>query len=137
MIYALCAVAIALVVGFFRAHPVAALPRYKFNSIVPRILNTGAVTCLGWCFIRRHFITGHHRAHELYHHSEVCRLGRWRHLSGYLWAFLVLLVRTRGAKVQAPNGRIYLAAYYDHPEERAARRYADRFGITTRMVGVQ
>ena len=137
MIYLLLVVTIAAlaVALYLVAHPVRPTPRYKFNSWVPKLLNTGAVTFFGWCFVRRHFIAPHHRAHELYHHSEVVRLGRWRHLGGYLWTFCVALVRTRGAKVQAPNGRTYLAAYYDHPEERAARRYADEFGATTRAVG--
>jgi hypothetical protein len=111
-------------------------PRFKFNSIVPRLLNTGAVTCLGWCFVRRNFIQPKHRAHETWHHLEVVRLGRWRHLWRYLWTLAVLAWRTRLSKVEGPNGRIYFACYYDHPEERAARKWADDHPTTYSPIGV-
>jgi hypothetical protein len=111
-------------------------PRFKFNSIVPRLLNTGAVTVLGWCFVRRNYIAPKHRAHETWHHLEVVRLGRWRHLWRYLWTLAVLAWRTRLSKVEGPNGRIYFAAYYDHPEERAARKWADDHPTTYSPIGV-
>jgi hypothetical protein len=106
-------------------YPLRPRPRWKFQSIIPRILNTGAVTMLGWCFVAGNRIGAHHRAHEEYHHREVVRLGRWRHLWSYLWAFVTGLWRTRAGTYTTATGRRYLRAYWEHPEEVAARAYAD------------
>jgi hypothetical protein len=126
MLALLLAAAVAGWVLWVNSHPMGKNhPRFKFNSPIPKLLGTGAVCVLGWCFVRGNHIGAHHRAHETWHHLEAVRLGRWRHLWRYLWALAVLAWRSRLSKVEGPNGRIYLAAYFDHPEERAARKYAD------------
>jgi type VI protein secretion system component VasK len=129
---AILALAVAL---YFAAHPVRPGPRYKFNSIIPRLLDTGAVTCLGWCFVRRHFIAPHHRAHEHGHHEKVKEKGRWRHLYEYLRDFVGGLLRWGLERVETPTGKLVLRAYYDHPEERWCREYADAHAATTNGLG--
>lgn len=107
-------------------YPVRPRPRYKFCHWLPRLLRTGAVTCLGWCFVRRAVILPHHRAHEEYHHSRVVALGRWRHLARYCWNSVAGLIRWGLARTVADGaGRAYLLAYHLHPEEIMAREYAD------------
>lgn len=126
LVAVIVAVVVAVVVVLLwiaSRRPLTSFPRYKFNSWIPVILNTGAVTFWGYCFVRASFIRGGHRAHEQYHHLRVIAMGRLGHLTGYLWTLLVGLWRTKLSKVEAPNGRVYLAAYYDHPEEKAARAY--------------
>jgi hypothetical protein len=124
--FALCIVAAALCVAWIEyRYPLASQPRYKFNSLIPALLRTGAVTCLGWCFVRGNRIGSHHRAHEVFHHRRVIAQGRWCHLWAYLCAFGAGLLRHGFAKVTSPTGREYLAAYWEHPEEIAARAYAD------------
>ena len=135
--YLVALILLAAVVGvrlLYRV-PLRSFPRYRFNSIVPRLLNTGAVTCLGYCFVRGSFIRGQHRAHEQHHHNQVVALGRATHLYRYIRTFLVLLWRTKAAKAQAPNGRLYLMAYYDHPEEKAARIYEGIHAHTWPAIG--
>ena len=121
--------------AYMRWHPIRETPRYKFNSIVPRVLNTGAVTVLGWCFVKRHFITSHHRAHEEYHHQCAYTQGRWRHLARFIWTFCCGLVEYRWQQVQGPT-RTYLAAYWFHPEEIDARRYADANAYRYDAIGL-
>lgn len=107
-------------------YPVRPRPRYKFCHWLPRFLNTGAVTCLGWCFVRRSVILPHHRAHEEYHHQRVVALGRWRHLARYCWHSVAGLIRWGLARTVADaSGRSYLLAYHLHPEEIMASEYAD------------
>jgi len=130
--FSLVVLAVALYVA---AHPVRPSPRYKFNSWVPKLLATGAVTCLGWCFVRRHFIVPHHRAHENGHHEKVKEKGRWRHAYEYLRDMCAGLVRWGFERVETPTGRMVLRAYYDHPEERWCRQYADDHAATTNGLG--
>jgi hypothetical protein len=118
-------IVVGLVVWAVERKPLTAHPRFKFNSIIPLLLNTGAVTVLGWCFVRRNTIGAHHRAHETWHHLRVLSLGRWMHLWRYLLAFLGGIRKHRLGKVTTASGRVYLAAYWWHPEEIAARAYAD------------
>jgi hypothetical protein len=118
-------------------YPLRSRPRWKFQAIIPRLLNTGAVTMLGWCFVAGDRIGSHHRAHEEYHHQCVVRLGRWRHLWSYLWAFVVGLWRTRAATYTTATGRKYLQAYWWHPEEIAARSYADGHHVNYPPIGGQ
>lgn len=106
-------------------YPVRPRPRWKFRSLIPVLLNTGAVTMLGWCFVRQGWIRSHHRAHEEYHHQQVVALGRWRHLWRYLIEFLRGL-RIHGlAAYTHTTSKRYLLAYWAHPEEVAARLYAE------------
>lgn len=121
--------------AYMRWHPIRETPRYKFNSIVPRLLDTGAVTILGWCFVRRHIITAHHRAHEEYHHQCAYYQGRWKHLGRYLLDFFRGLLRYRFQKVEGPTRR-YLAAYWLHPEEVAARAAADANAHRYQDIGI-
>ena len=107
-------------------YPLRPRPRYRFCHWLPRLLRTGAVTCLGWCFVRRERILPHHRAHEEYHHSRVVALGRWRHLARYVLDSARNLLRYGLGRTEPDdNGRSYLLAYTLHPEEIAARAYAD------------
>ena len=130
------AVAIAVAVLWIEwRYPLQAHPRYKFNALLPKLLGTGAVTCLGWCFVAGAFIRSHHRAHEMAHHNAVVRLGRWRHLWFYVTDFLRGLAAYKLERVTSPSGRVYLRAYYDHPEEVAARAYADANATTWPTLG--
>lgn len=137
MLYALLALVIAATVAVVLINrvPLRANPRYKFNSAIPWLLRTGAVTVLGWCFVRGSFIRSQHRAHEMYHHNKVVYKGRWVHLGSYIWTFIVLFVRTRGARMRAANGRVYFVAYYDHPEEIQARQYEVVHSLTWPSLG--
>jgi hypothetical protein len=116
-------------------YPVLPRPRWKFNSIVPRLLNTGAVAVLGWCFVAGNTIGSYHRAHEEYHHRRVVALGRWRHLATFLLDFVRGLFRHGFATVQMPSGKRYLKAYWWHPEEIAARGYEMSQGHTYTALG--
>lgn len=135
--YLIALILLAAALGVWSVYrvPLRSFPRYKFNSLIPRLLNTAAVTCLGWCFVRGSFIRGQHRAHEQHHHNQVVACGRATHLARYLWTLVVLFIRTKGSKVQAPNGRTYYAAYYDHPEEKAARIYEGIHAHTWPAIG--
>lgn len=117
-------VSLVTLVVIVAEHPMLAFPRYRFNALLPRVLNTGAVTILGWCFVRRQYITAQHRAHEQYHHVCALTMGRWKHLGMYLVHFVGGL-RRYGLATVTPAQRTYLKAYWLHPEEVAARAYAD------------
>lgn len=126
MLWAVALVAIVAAVAWIDwRYPLTPRPRWKFNALLPKLLGTGAVACLGWVFVAGNRIGAHHRAHEEYHHRCVLRLGRWRHLALFLWEFLRGLWRHRFATYTTATGRRYLMAYWWHPEEIAARAYAD------------
>ena len=96
--------------------------RYRFNSVLPRLLSTGAVTFGNRVYVRRHYIRREHRAHEEYHAAESRRLGTIPHLARFVWWFL-RGVGKHGFKRITAHGRSYLRAYWLHPEEVAARAY--------------
>jgi hypothetical protein len=106
-------------------YPLGEHPVFKFNSPVPRLLRTGAVTVLGFCFVAGDRIGSHHRAHESYHHRCCVLRGRWSHLAEHLAGTLAGVWRHGLRRYTTATGRVYYAAYWWHPEEIAARAYAD------------
>lgn len=110
-------------------------PTYHFNSIIPVLLSTGAVTFGNHIFVRRHFIREHHRAHEEYHAWRSRVLGTLGHLWSYLSTMARLLVKTRCARMTVFNRKMF-AAYFLHPEEQAASRYADDYWHLYRQLGI-
>lgn len=101
-------------------------PIYKFNSLIPALLDSGAVSLLGYIWVRRAGITAILRRHEEGGHWRIQHeKGHFRGAVDYLvdavrsmraHGFGMITVDYHGKKLR------YRAWYWRHPEEVLARK---------------